>query len=82
MSKFERIKKAVSVEKENKIKAEAKRNALTEEKDRLFTNLETATGKSFHSVEEAKEYVADMEKSIADDVQKMAAILDEEGIDY
>ena len=82
MTKFEKIKKAVATQKENKIKGESRRSSLLEEKERLFESLSSVTGKTFTSKEEAQEYVQNVEKEIAADVERMAKILDEEGIDY
>lgn len=82
MTKFEKIKKAVATQKENKIKGESRRSSLLEEKERLFENLSSVTGKTFTSKEEAQEYVKNVENEIAADVERMAKILDEEGIDY
>ena len=82
MTKFEKIKKAVATQKENKIKGESRRASLQEEKERLFESLSSVTGETFTSKEEAQEYVNKVQNEIAADVERMAKILEEEGIDY
>lgn len=78
---FVKIKRIVEQEKNKKVSGEARLQSLTEERERIFKQINQEFGKEVTSVEEVETIVAALESEIKDDITKMVEILNSEGIE-
>ena len=78
-TKFSRYKRIVEQEREKKVRMEERKISLSEERQRIFTQLETEIGMPISSLQEAEKIESEMEESIQKDVLKVESILKEEG---
>ncbi|PGQ88219.1 hypothetical protein [Priestia megaterium] len=79
VKKFERMKQIVEQAKETKMREEAKMAQLSEERIRIFKELQEETGQPISSLEEAEAISDKLKESIESDILEMARILVEEG---
>ncbi len=78
-TKFARFKRIVEQEREKKVRSEERIITLTEEKARIFANMEAELGRPVKSLEQAEEISEDLKQSVERDLLKMEQILKEEG---
>ena len=80
-TKFAKIKRIIDEQKVKKVRGEAMISQLTDEKQRIFKNLATEIGRPVEDAAEAIQIRDEYLKSAEEDIEKIAAILAEEGFD-
>ena len=81
MSKFQKIKAQVEEEKSKKVRGEARKSSLQEEKERIFATIQEEVGSELDSSEKIEQYSNELKEGIEKDIVEMAKILEEEGIE-
>ncbi len=82
MSDFQRIKRAIDLEKQKKIQAETKIEGLKQEKERLMNEVETLLQHRPNSLTELSTIIETKKQEIETAILKLKQILDEEGVSY
>ena len=80
-TKFAKIKRLVEEEKTKKMRGEARLVSLEEESARIFKQVEEELGRPVASIEEAEAIGEELKEAIETDLNRMVAILKEEGIE-
>ena len=81
-TQFERIKMAVDREKQNKIKFEARLDALKEEEERIKQEASEVLGMDVTSPEQIEKEVEALKEDIEAQINKVAETLEREGIEF
>ncbi len=82
MSEYVRIKKAIDNEKQKKIQAETKIDALKEEIERLKDDIEKTIGVRPKTADELQDILVKQKTEIETEINKIKSILDKEGVLY
>lgn len=80
-TRFQKIKQIVEEEKNKKVRGEARLNSLEEERARILEQVKEEADIDASSVEEIEKYGEKLKEEIESEIEKMAQILAEEGID-
>lgn len=80
-TKFLKIKRIIDEQKVRKVRGEAMISQLTDEKTRIFNNLKNELGRPIDDISEVIQIRDEYLKSAEEDIDKIAAILAEEGYD-
>jgi hypothetical protein len=81
-TEFERIKKAVDIEKQRKVQGEARITSLEDEEQRILANLSRELNQPVSSKEEAEKLAETLKNDIESKIVKMKEILESEGVSY
>lgn len=80
-STFQKIKRHVEEEKNKKVRGEARLASLTDEQERIFSQVQEETGKTINSIEEVEGICENLKENIESEIAKMVEVLREEGIE-
>lgn len=81
-TKFEQIKTAVERERQNKIKNEARLEALQEEEVRIKKEAEAVIGMPVDSSEAIEKEMKALQDEIENQINKVAETLESEGVEF
>lgn len=81
-TQFERIKNEIDKQKEKKMRGEARESSLLEENKRVLEEVNDVLDEPVKDSEEGEKVQKELEQGIKTDVDKIASILDDEGLDW
>lgn len=81
-TEFERIKRAVEIEKDKKIKGEARISSFQEEETRIYQAASAQLEQEINGIGQMEKISQEMKEDIETKINEMKKILEEEGVQY